>query len=149
MSIDDMDGGINTGRVIVGGLAAGVVINAGEVVANMFLFEEDVAAALDGLGLAQPDTSAIGWFIAIGFALGIGTAWQYAAMRDRFGPGPRTGVCAGLAVWGFYYLLPSLMMAVGGMYPLGFAVKIIAFSAPVMCIAGYLAGMFYIEEWDD
>ena len=29
MNIDDLDGGINTGRVILGGIVAGLVINAG------------------------------------------------------------------------------------------------------------------------
>ena len=32
------------------------------------------------------------------------TVWLYAAIRPRFGPGPKTAICAGLIVWGLSYL---------------------------------------------
>ncbi len=75
----------------------------------------------------------------------MGTVWQYAAMRPRFGPGPKTGVCAGLAVWGFFYLLPGLMMHVMGMYPLGLFAQVVIFQALIMSTAGYIGGMMYTE----
>jgi hypothetical protein len=34
-----------------------------------------------------------------GFVQGITTLWLYAAIRPRFGPGPKTAAIAGFAVW--------------------------------------------------
>jgi hypothetical protein len=118
MSLSNVDGGINTGKMILGGLVAGVVINAGELVANMFLFDEDFGVLLDTLNLTEPTGTSVVLFNGLGFLLGIGTAWLYAAIRPRFGAGPKTGVCAGLAVWGFFYLLPEIGQSLMGMYPM-------------------------------
>jgi hypothetical protein len=40
----------------------------------------------------------IGW-ITTDFLLGLVVVWLYAAMRPRFGPGPRTAMVAAAAVW--------------------------------------------------
>jgi hypothetical protein len=55
------------------------------------------------------------WFNVIGFALGMLAVWVYVAIRPRFGPGMRTAICAGIAVWVASSLLPnaSLMWATG------------------------------------
>ena len=43
--------------------------------------------------------------------------WVYAAIRPRFGAGPKTGVIAGVAVWFFIILLHNLGEAPMGLYP--------------------------------
>jgi len=43
--------------------------------------------------------------------------WVYAAIRPRFGAGPKTGVIAGVAVWFFIALLHNLGEAPMGLYP--------------------------------
>jgi hypothetical protein len=145
MSFDDMDGGINTGKMIVAGIAAGLVIDVGEALANLVLFVDDFGAVMDGLGLAEPSTATIMLFNVFGIALGIGTAWMYAAIRPRFGAGPKTGICAGLAVWGFFYLMPGIAQNLMGMYPTGIMIKVTIYYAVMMCAAGYVAGMLYKE----
>ena len=105
---------INTPKVLVGGLAAGVVANiVGFVGFGMLLgprFEAEmvaVAPALQGRGMT-------GGAIAIGvistFVVGILLVWLYAAMRPRFGPGMKTAALAALAVWicGFLFHLDWL-----------------------------------------
>ncbi len=146
MSLDDMDGGINTGKMIIGGIAAGVVIDAGEMVSNLFLFAEEFGAMNETLGLMEPNATALILFNVLGILLGIGTVWTYAAIRPRFGAGPSTGICAGLAVWGFFYLLPGIGQHLMGMYPLVLFAKVVTFQALLMCAAGYVGGMLYREN---
>ena len=146
MSLDDMDGGINTGKMIIGGLVAGVVIDAGELVSTVFLFADEAGAAMETLGLAEPSGTTTMLFNVLGLLLGIGTVWMYAAIRPRFGAGPKTGVCAGLAVWGFFYLLPGTSMHLMGMFPLALFVKFAIFQAIFMSAAGYVGGMIYTED---
>lgn len=43
--------------------------------------------------------------------VGVATVWLYAAIRPRFGPGPKTAIIAGLVIWGFECVIPNLAMA--------------------------------------
>ena len=52
--------GINMGRVIVGGIAAGVVYDIIETVANLFLFEEQGREMMERFDMAEPSGLQIG-----------------------------------------------------------------------------------------
>jgi hypothetical protein len=92
--------GINLGRVLIGGIVAGVVANAGDYLINSVILAEDMAQLAQRLGLDQAtvDASVPTW-IAVDFIYGILLVFAYAAMRPRFGPGPRTAVIAGLTLY--------------------------------------------------
>ncbi len=109
--------GINTARVVIGGVVAGLVLNVGESILNMVVLGADMKAAMARLNLPPVEDRGIGVFVALGFALGILTIWLYAAIRPRFGPGVKTALCAGAAVWFFAYCYGSVGMAVMGMFP--------------------------------
>ena len=79
--------GINMGRVIIGGIAAGVVYDVIEVVANLYLFEEQAQEMMERFDMAEPSGAQIGIFMVMGLALGIMIAWTYAAIRPRLGAG--------------------------------------------------------------
>ncbi len=100
--------GINLGRVILGGLLAGVVLNVGETVLNMLILGKDWEDAMRAINKPAVGGGAIGILMALGFVLGIVAVWLYAAIRPRFGVGPRTAICAGLTVWMLTYAWPSL-----------------------------------------
>ena len=100
-------GKINMGRVILGGLLAGLVINIGEFLLNEVILGTLWAGALKALNLPPMGNEAMAFFIVLLFALGIITVWVYAAIRPRFGAGPWTAVCAGLLVWALAALYPS------------------------------------------
>jgi hypothetical protein len=101
-------GKISMGRVILGGLVAGLVINISEFVLNMVVLAERWEEALQALNRpAAFDTGAIVYFVVLSFALGILAVWTYAAIRPRFGAGPLTAVCAGLLVWALAILYSS------------------------------------------
>lgn len=112
-------GKINTARVIMGGLLAGLVINIGEFILNAVLLEEQTTEALGKLNLEPAGGQAIMWFVLMGFALGIVTVWLYAAVRPRFGAGARTAVITGLVIWLLFYVGPSLGYGIMGFFPSG------------------------------
>jgi hypothetical protein len=94
--------GINTGKVVAGGLLAGLVFNIGDFIINGFLMAADYTAAMTRLGLdpavMQTASVALSW-IAVDFLLGLLVVWTYAANRPRFGPGPRTAVLAAVPMF--------------------------------------------------
>jgi len=109
--------GINLARVVLGGLLAGVVINAGEVLLNAVLLEAELTAAMARLNLPPVGGGAVGVFVTMGFLLGITIVWLYAAIRPRFGAGVKTALIAGTTVWALAYLYGSIGYAVMGFFP--------------------------------
>ena len=108
---------INLGRVILGGLAAGLVVNVGETIFNLAVVTQDMEAALRARNLPPVAGGAIGGFVILTFALGLVTVWLYAAIRPRFGPGPRTATLAALAVWFLAYLHQGAALTLMGVVP--------------------------------
>ncbi len=111
-------GHIDTTRVLLGGLLAGLVINASEWVLNGLVMAGDIGAALARMNLPPVGGSAVAVFLIMGFLLGIATVWLYAAIRPRFGPGPMTAAYAGLVVWLLAYVWGAVGYVVMGMFPL-------------------------------
>jgi hypothetical protein len=110
-------GKLNWGSVIVSGLIAGVVLNVFDFLLYGVYLRADMAAALQALGKTPPGDAMIGWFVVWDFLVGIFFLWVYAAVRPRFGPGPRTAMIAGLAIWVLYGLLHALGEAPMGLLP--------------------------------
>ena len=111
-------GKINWGRVILGGIVAGIVINLSEWVLNELVMKEKWQAAMTALGKTQAMTTnnIIVWNLW-GFLAGIGAVWLYAAIRPRYGPGAGTAGKAGVAVWFFAHLLATIVMLNLGLFP--------------------------------
>jgi hypothetical protein len=100
-------GKINWGRVFLGGLLAGLIINVFEWVTNGVVLAAEWDSAMRALG-HQMSSSAIPIFVIWSFLVGIAAVWLYAAARPRFGAGPKTAMLTGFAFWIFGYALPSL-----------------------------------------
>jgi hypothetical protein len=111
-------GRINWGRVVLGGLLAGVVLNIVDWLFYGVMMKQDLAAAMQALG-KQPGAmdSLVPLFVALDFVTGIGLLWVYAAIRPRFGAGAKTAVIAGVAVWFFVGLLHALGEGPMGLFP--------------------------------
>jgi hypothetical protein len=111
-------GKINMGRVILGGLLAGLIINIGEFVLNDPILGKDWAAVMKSIGKDPVGGSSVAIFVVFGFVLGLLMVWLYAAIRPRFGAGAKTAVCAGLVVWALAYLYGAAgQMAIGILPP--------------------------------
>jgi hypothetical protein len=92
---------LDSSRVIVGGLAAGLVMNIIDATTNGFLLGAQWKAETDALNpglMAKAGSGTLGWVI-VDFILGIVTVWTYAAIRPRLGPGPRTAFTAAFVIW--------------------------------------------------
>ncbi len=132
-------GRINTGRVILGGLVAGLVINIGETILNMPIIGAESDAALQAFGLESVGGGAIAVFVAMGFLLGLVAVWLYAAIRPRFGPGPKAAVIAGLVLWALGVLFPSIVYGILGLFPARLLVIVTVwdlFEMPIASVAG-------------
>jgi len=111
-------GRINTGRLILGGIVAGILVNISETVLNTVVLKQPWAEAMRAMGKSSVMTStALMVWIAWGFVYGILCVWLYAGIRPRFGPGPATAAKAGFVAWLLAGLLPSVAMANMGIAP--------------------------------
>ena len=137
----------NRGRVILGGLLAGLVINIVEYITNGIVLREGWSRAMQALGKpAELSPGAIVIFNVWGFLLGIAAVWLYAAIRPRYGLGPNTATRAGLVAWAVAVFLPNL-----GNYPLGlFPTRLLLISTVValveIVVATLVGAWLYKEE---
>jgi pimeloyl-ACP methyl ester carboxylesterase len=136
---------INLGRVLIGGLLAGFIINVGEFVLNGVLLREQMDAAMAALNRPPVDNSMIIVFVLLGFGLGATLVWTYAAIRPRFGPGVKTAVCAASLVWGLAYLFPNLFMIVTRIFPSDMMVMATMWGLVEIIVAGIAGAWAYTE----
>jgi len=140
---------INTQKVVMGGIGAGVVLTALDFVVNGLLLAEQNAAAMEALNPALADNMAgvgmIVTVVAIDFLLAFVLVWTYAAIRPRFGPGPKTAVIAAVQPWLVAAAIYTFM-TVAGMYTWGY-LAIGAVSMLVLFVVTSLVGAkIYSEE---
>ena len=93
-------GGINLGRVFLGGLAAGAFCVAIEYIAALLgaYVKLGEAAGVPEMGRpsVEAQLAAAALQVLIGGPLAV---WLYAAVRPRFGAGPRTAVITAVYIW--------------------------------------------------
>jgi hypothetical protein len=107
-------GQINLGRVIAAGLLAGLILNIGEAGLHGGLLGPLTADAYQSLGRTAPQgASYLLMLVGMTFVQGILAMWLYAAIRPRLGAGPKTAVCAGLAVWFFSSVYAAVYLHAG------------------------------------
>ena len=89
---------INWARVILGGIVAGAVWNTFDSVIG-YTVGKDFMLAVPGGILNPPSAGMMAFNAADGLVMGIFAIWLYAAIRPRYGAGPKTAVIAGFAWW--------------------------------------------------
>ncbi|HYU77739.1 MAG TPA: hypothetical protein VEK56_02060, partial [Vicinamibacterales bacterium] len=137
--------GIDLRRVVFGGLLAGLLINISEFILNGVLFADEMNAAMAALNRPPLDNRMIGWFVLLGFALGIVTVWLYAAIRPRFGAGPGTAACAAATTWFLAYCYPNIGAAVMGLFPTPMIVIGTVWGLAEILVAGVAGAWVYTE----
>ena len=94
---------INTQKVLIGGIAAGVVMNVIDFISNTYILGARMKAESDAFKPGMSDQmmtgSAIAGYVVMDFVLGILLIWTYAAIRPRFGPGMKTATYAAVLFW--------------------------------------------------
>ena len=136
---------INMGRVLLGGILGGVVLNIIDYVVNGVWLASQWIAAASKLGSANAMApAAIMGYVIGDFVFALLIVWLYAAMRPRFGPGAGTAVRASLAIWIVSAVFSAQMVGLG-LYPAQLVATSVACSLVGMLAAGYIGGMLYKE----
>jgi len=138
-------GRINVARVIMGGLLAGLIINISEYILNDVVLRQEMMAEFARLNLPSIGGGAIAVFVTLGFSLGIVLVWLYAAIRPRYGAGPKTAMCAALTVWFLAYFYSSAMFAAVGMMSTNLIVTGIVWGLVELLVAGVAGAWLYKE----
>lgn len=102
---------INFGRVILGGLVAGLILNIGEFLLNEVVFAQQMREFFERLRITAPAGTFIATAVGITFLLGIVIVWLYAMIRPRFGPGPKTAIIAAFVAWFCVYFYCGILNA--------------------------------------
>lgn len=104
---------VNSKSVLMGGLAAGAVMNALDYVSNNVIrgarWTAELTAINPALGAKMADPMAISAFVIVDFLTAFAIVWTYAAVRTRFGPGPATASKAGVLLWFAGMLTASIL----------------------------------------
>jgi hypothetical protein len=136
---------MNIGRVILGGLVAGVVLNVGEVVLNEVVLGAQMKDSFAAHLFPEPP----GYFIAVAvgatLVLGIVMVFGYAAIRPRFGPGPKTAILAALFAWFGIYLYSGIIIGILFGSPLKIMLMVLAWGLVEYVLAALAGAALYKE----
>ena len=133
---------VNWARVIVGGLAAGLLINAFEYGVHRVLLDDAWTAAFRALGKAPT-----GWlaFIPANFGVALLMVWFYARLRLRYGGGPTTALRSGLAIWAVFWVVPMMSLMPMDIFPNRLLAVVIALGFVDVNLAALLGAWLYKE----
>ena len=136
---------INTRRVILGGLAAGLAYNVINWFAHGVVLRALTDETVADLNMAPPSPVQMLqlWLIWTGYGLTL--AWVVAAIRPRFGPGLGTPLFAALAVWIAGIVVPALPNAVWGFASMPMILVDALVGLVGLVIGGVLAAYLYKE----
>ena len=138
-------GKINLGRVVLGGIVAGVVINIFEFVLNGVVLADQWTELMKSINRPALGGMEIVYFNIFGFVLGLASVWTYAAIRPRFGEGPMTAIKAALLTWVTGYVLADGMPTIMGVFPMSMTLMLIGVGLIEIVIAT-LAGAYLYKE---
>ena len=136
---------INIGRVFLGGILAGVIIDVFEFVLNGVVLADQWKAMMAAMNLPVMGMTEIIWFNLMGLILGIITVWTYAAIRPRFGAGVKTAVCAGVLTWLTACVYGNAMSTIIGMFPMQLTLTLAGVGL-VELIVATIAGAWLYKE---
>src|SRR5262245_52095210 len=111
-------GKVNTARIILGGILAGVLIFLAEGGVHMGLLSADWQAwkqVMDPVIHAPAHNTSMALFAGCALVTGLVGMWIYAGIRPRYGAGPKTALLAGFITWAlthFTSMLDGLAMGV-------------------------------------
>lgn len=100
-------GKINMGRVLIGGVVAGIVYDILSFLVDGVLLAHQWADGMKALNRPEFTSNQLIEFNVLGLIFGIALIWIYAAIRPNFGAGVKTAIWAGLAVWVIGVWIPN------------------------------------------
>jgi len=110
-------GKISIGRVILGGIVAGVVMDLLGYLVDGLMLSQQWSDDMILMGKSEFSTTQLIEFNLLGIVSGLIAIWIYAGIRPRFGAGVKTAIYAGIAVWILGVLVPNAsFMYVAGLF---------------------------------
>ena len=103
---------INFQRVILGGLAAGVVLNIGEFLLNEVLFRTQLEETVARLNIQRPDITFNSIASLLTLLLGIVIVFVYALIQPRLASRVKTALLAGALAWFCVYFYSGILTSV-------------------------------------
>lgn len=137
----------NWKRVLIGGLLAGVVLNVLGYGAWALFLGGRWSAALEALGHPLHQTiGSLVTLVVLYLVLGILAVWLYAAIRPRYGPGPKTATLAAFAFWLLSGLFPTLSWGSMRLFPASLlTIDVLTYLVAVI-VATLLGAWVYKEQ---
>ena len=142
---------LNRQKLLIGGLAAGLVLNIIDFLTNAMILsarmQADANAFKAGLGdqMAAMGGGQIAVYVFFDFIVGLLLVWTYAAIRPRFGPGAKTAAYVGLLFFVFGMILTYGYKEMGIMSP-GLWWSYTAIWFVNLQLASMVGGWLYSEE---
>jgi len=136
-------GRISWGRVLLCGLVAGLAWTFLSSLLTMFV-GHGFMAAVPGGRLSAPGVGLVALLFAVNLVMGIWAMWLYAAIRPRYGAGPKTAAVAGFAWW----VISSLVDATWGSFgfvPTKALLGPMAASLPALVVSAVVGAWSYRE----
>lgn len=110
-------GTINVGRLVLGGVVAGILIWIIEGMASV-MYMDEMQAAMESHGLSMEMSAGVFLVtVMVSLLAGLVLVFFYAAARPRFGPGPKTAVIVAVALWVGGYFLSLMGYHMLGLFP--------------------------------
>jgi hypothetical protein len=138
---------INTGRCLLGGIVAALIIDVMEGVVNGAVLKADWAATMKALGKSgEVSGGAIAIYNVGGLLVGIIGVWLACALISRYGSNSTTAAKAGLVCWALFSAIPNLMLLPSGVIP-GHLMAYAVFTDFLALMLGIMMGArLYREE---
>jgi len=136
---------INFGRVVLGGLLAGLVLNVGEFLLNSFVLASQMKDFMAKHNFSEPSGSFIVVAVGLTFVMGIVLVLGYACIRTRLGPGVKTAIIAGLFAWFGVYFYTGIINDVLFGIPMGMTVMVVVWGLVEYAVAAVAGAWLYKE----
>jgi hypothetical protein len=136
---------INFGRVVLGGLVAGLILNIGEFLLNAVVLANQMKDFMTKHNFPEPPSSFMVIATGLTFLLGIVIVLLYACIRTRLGAGVKTAIIAGLFAWFAIYFYSGLINAALFEIPMGTMVMVVVWGLVEYVIAAIAGAALYKE----
>ena len=132
---------VKWGRIFLCGLVAGLIWSLLSAVLLTFLGDDLMTAVPQ---LYAPKRGLLLFATVVNLAMGSWAMWLYAAIRPRYGPGPKTAAFAGFAWWIMYCLAKANWGPFGLVRPKALLILLVA-ELPALLVAAVVSARYYEE----
>jgi hypothetical protein len=136
---------INMGRVVLGGLLAGLILNVGEWLLNDKVLGAQMKDFMTKHNFPEPGGNFLIIAVGLTFVLGIVIVLGYACIRPRLGAGVKTAIIAGLFAWFGIYFYSGIINGVLAGIPMNTMAMVLVWGLVEYAVAAVAGAWLYTE----